>query len=266
LIQTLHDPRQSPRAAADDWYLNDDFWRRFGSLMFNEETFAQAAEEMDALVGQLGLSAGQVLDLGCGPGRHALPTAAQGYRVTAVDTSPSLLDELKARSSDEQAIEVVRADMREFTRPGTFDLILIMWTSFGYFDEESDHDRVLERCVENLTEDGRLVLDLVGVEYLARHLQPVHLTEYDDGRLLIERPVLVDDLRRLDNDWMLIDGDRVYRTHISHRVWSAGEISALLRQHGLDIESIQGGFHGEPYDLDAERLIVIARKRETPQP
>jgi len=231
--------------------------------MFNDDTFAQAVEDMEALIGQLGFSAGRVLDLGCGPGRHALPLAEQGYRVTAVDTSPSLLDELAARGrrADTAAtIETVCADMREFHRPDEFDLILILWTSFGYFEAESDHDRVLECCLANLAKDGRLVLDLVGIEYLARHLEPVHLTEYDDGRLLIERPVLVDDLRRLDNEWMLIEGDRVYRTHISHRVWSSGEISALLSRHGLETESIQGGFHGEPYDLEADRLVVIARK------
>ena len=243
----------------DDWYLDDEFWRHFGSLMFNEETYAEAGEEMDALIGQLGFSTGHILDLGCGPGRHALPLASQGYPVTAIDTSPSLLAELESRR-DELPIEIVRADMREFRRPAAFNLILIMWTSFGYFEAESDHDRVLECSVDNLSDDGRLVLDLVGVEYLARNLEPVHLTEYDDGRLLIERPVLVDDLQRLDNDWILIDGDRVFRTHISHRVWSAGEIRSLLLRHGLDVESIQGGFHGEPYDLDAERLIIIARK------
>jgi SAM-dependent methyltransferase len=265
LTQTTRDDFDEPPQTQDDWYLDDDFWRHFGSLMFNEETFAQAAEEMDALIGQLGFSAGRILDLGCGPGRHALPLAFQGYPVTAVDTSPSLLAELGDRCGDLD-IEIVRADMREFRRPGAFDLALIMWTSFGYFEEESDHDRVLACVSDNLAEDGRLVLDLVGVEYLARNLEPVHLTEHEDDRMLIERPVLVDELRRLDNDWMLIDGDRVFRTRISHRVWSAGEIRALLERHGFDVESIQGGFHGEPYDLDAERLIVIARKAMVSDP
>ncbi|MEN1727048.1 MAG: class I SAM-dependent methyltransferase [Pseudomonadota bacterium] len=242
-----------------DWYLDDEFWRHFGSLMFNEDTFDEAATQIESLLGQLGGASGRVLDLGCGPGRHALPLAAQGYPVTAVDTSPSLLAELEQRRG-ELDIEIIHGDMRTFRRSRAFDLVLVMWTSFGYFESEDDHDRVLECIRDSLADQGRLVLDLVGVEYLARHLEPVHLTEYDDGRLLIERPMLVDDLRRLDNDWLLVDGDRVHRTHISHRVWSAGEIRALLARHGLETESIHGGFDGEPYDLDAERLIVIARK------
>jgi len=256
-------PQNDDDASFEDWYLKDDFWRNFGSLMFNEDTFSEARDQVEALLGQLGGSIGRILDLGCGPGRHAIPLAAQGYPVTAVDTSPSLLHELEARRGNLD-VETVLADMREFQRAGEFDLVLVMWTSFGYFERETDHDRVLDCVHANLSEDGRLVLDLVGVEYLARHLQPVHLTEYEDGRLLIERPMLIDDLRRLENDWILIDGDQAYRTQISHRVWSAGEIQSLLARHGLETESIHGGYFGEPYDLNAERLIVIARKTDNP--
>jgi len=251
----------------DDWYLKDDFWRNFGSLMFNEDTFIEAAEQVEALLGQLGGSGGRILDLGCGPGRHALPLAAQGYPVTAVDTSPTLLTELESRRDFMQKemgtaldIEIIHGDMREFQRPNAFDLVLVMWTSFGYFKDEADHDRVLDQIHTSLASNGRVLLDLVGLEYLSRHLQPVHLSDLDDGRVLIERPVLVDDLSRLENDWMLIDGDQVHRTQISHRVWSAAEIRAQLARHGLETEIIQGGYYGEDYDLDAERLIVIARK------
>lgn len=240
-----------------DWYLEDDFWRNFGSLMFNEDSFAEAAGQVEDLLDLLPEPPRRVLDLGCGPGRHALPLAASGYPVTAVDTSASLLDQL-GRKAGELPIEIVQADMREFQRSAAFDLVLVMWTSFGYFEDEQDHGRVLDCIRESLTADGRLILDLVGVEYLARALQPVHLTEYDDGRILIERPLLVDDLTRLDNDWLLIDGERVHRTRISHRVWSAGEIRRLLAEHGLVVESIFGGYDGQDYDLEAERLIVIA--------
>ncbi|AKS42947.1 class I SAM-dependent methyltransferase [Wenzhouxiangella marina] len=246
---------------SDDWYLEDDFWRNFGSLMFNAQTFAEGADQIDALLELLETPPRAVLDLGCGPGRHSLPLAEAGYPVTAVDTSRSLLDQLDQRKG-ELPIETVEADMRVFERADAFDLVLVMWTSFGYFENEADHGRVLDRIHASLSAGGRLVLDLVGVEYLARNLQPVHLTEYEDGRILIERPALIDHMTRLDNDWYLIDGDRVHRTHISHRVWSAGEIRRLLSDHGLTVESLLGGYDGEDYDLDAERMIVIARKLE----
>ncbi len=241
----------------NDWYLDDEFWRNFGSLMFNADTFARGAQEVQQLLGLLGGKPATVLDLGCGPGRHALPLADAGLSVTAVDTSPSLLEQLQA-DRGERAIEIVEADMREFVRERAFDLVVVMWTSFGYFTEEADHRRVLANIRESLKPGGRLVLDLVGLEYLCRHLQPVHLTEYDDGRILVERPDLVDNMTRLENEWMLIDGDRVHYHEFSHRVWSAGEISALLKECGFAIREIHGGYSGEPCDLEAERLMVVA--------
>ncbi len=240
-----------------DWYLQEDFWRTFGPLMFNEDTFASAEQEIAELIDLAEVAPAAVLDLGCGPGRHALPLARAGYPVTAVDTSGLLLAQL-AEARGDLPIEIIQADMREFQRAEAFDLAVVMWTSFGYFHDESDHRQVLARLHASLKPGGRLVLDLVGVEYLARNLEPVHLTDYDDDRLLIERPLLTDNLTRLENEWLLIDGDRVHRASFSHRVWSAGEISALLTSAGFAVSGIYGDTRGGLYDLEAERLVVIA--------
>lgn len=246
----------------NDWYSNEDFWRTFGPLMFGEDQFNEAAAQVPLLVERLGLGAGSaVLDLGCGPGRHALPLARAGLDVTAVDTSAELLDELRRRATVEGLeIEVLQADMREFSLARVYDAVLVMWTSFGYFEDEADHARVMERVVENLRPGGVLLLDLVGLETLCRSLEPVHLTEYDDGRLLIERPLLIEHNTRLENEWLLIDGDRVERADFSHRVWSAGEISRLIEAAGLELEAIDADLENTPYDFEAERMLVIARK------
>ncbi len=240
-----------------DWFLEEDFWRTFGPLMFNDDTFADGEEEVSALIELAGNTPRHILDLGCGPGRHALPLARAGYPVTAVDTSRVLLDQLE-QSAGGLPIETIEADMREFQRDQAFDFALVMWTSFGYFRDEADHRRVLDNLRHSLEPGGQLVLDLVGVEYLARNLEPVHLTEYDNDRLLIERPLLTDNLTRLENEWLLIDGDKVHRAEFSHRVWSAGEITALLTRSGFDVHGLYGDCRGGLYDLEAERLIVIA--------
>lgn len=243
---------------SDNWYLDDGFWSNFGPLMFNEDTFAQGRDEVQQLLERVDLESGHVLDLGCGPGRHALPLARAGLQVTAVDTSDVLLDQLR-QAKDDLDIDIVQADMRSFARDGAFDLVIVMWTSFGYFDDEADHRKVLDNIKRSLAPSGQLVLDLVGLEYLCRHLQPVHLTEFDDGRILVERPVLTDDLTRLENEWLLIEGDRVQRHTFSHRVWSAGEICALLARTGFVVRAVHGSFSNSDYNLDSERLILIAQ-------
>ncbi len=247
---------------SNDWHGDEDFWRTFGPLMFSEPQFNEASDQVPALMARLDLRAGNsVLDLGCGPGRHALPLARAGLAMVAVDSSANLLAELNRRAQSEALeIEMIEDDMRQFRRAQSFDAVLVMWTSFGYFEDERDHRRVLENIHAGLCPGGRLMLDLVGLETLCRTLQPVHLTEYDDGRLLIERPLLVECNTRLENEWLLIEGDRVSRASFSHRVWSAAEIACLLRSTGFEVESIDGDLDATPYDFESERMYVVARR------
>ena len=244
-----------------DWYTDEDFWRKFGPLMFGDDQFSEAADQVPALLARIGLKQGAVLDLGCGPGRHALPLARAGLEVTAMDTSEHLLDELRRRAGDEKLdIDIRCEDMRDFSDLGPFDAVFVMWTSFGYFEAERDHDQVLDNVVDCLASDGVLVLDLLGLETLCRTLEPVHLTEHADGSLLIERPVLVDHNTRLENEWILVQGERADRAMFSHRVWSAGEIARLVESAGLELEAIDGDLDGTPYDFESERMYVFARK------
>lgn len=242
-----------------DWYLDEKFWDTFYDLMFCPDHFAEAEAQAPKLLELAGVRPESVLDLGCGPGRHALPMARAGCRVTAVDASEFLLADLRRRADAAKLeIRTEQADMRSYRVTEAFDLVLLMWTSFGYFEAEADHRRVLDNIRAGLRPGGRLLLDLVGLEYLCRNLQPVHLTELDDGRILVERPVLTEAMTRLDNEWLLIEGDRVHRAAFSHRVWSAGEIRALLNAAGFEVIGIHGNIEGEDYALDSERMVVIA--------
>jgi len=202
-----------------------------------------------------------VLDLACGPGRHAVPLAQRGLKVTGVDLSNHLLQQA-GEYADRSACQVewVREDMRSFKRQASFDLIICMWTSFGYFDDPDDDLMVLQNCHHNLADGGALLLDVVGKERVIRDLNPVHLTEFDNGDLLVERPLLSDEMTRYNNEWLLIRGDRVDRTEWHHQLYSGLELGDRLQQAGFSEVSIKGSLDGDEYDLDAERLIAVAWK------
>jgi hypothetical protein len=72
--------------------------------------------------------------------------------------------------------------------------------------------------------------------------------------------VLVDHNTRLENEWILIDGERAHRRTWSHRVWSAGEIGRLVADAGFELDAIDADFERTPYDLESERMLVFARR------
>ncbi len=228
--------------------------------MFAEARFRDAEADIDPILALTGLDRGAVLDLGCGPGRHAIPLARRGFAVTAVDLSAWLLERARARARRaEVKVDFVREDMRRFSRPGRFDLIVSLATSFGFFDDPADDLQVLAQCHRNLREGGALLLDLVGKEYVVRHIEPVHLTEYEDGALLIERPVLEAQMSRYANQWILIRDGIVHTAHWHQNLYTGAELAGLLRSAGFSEVAIYGGLDRRDYDLDAERLVVLAR-------
>lgn len=249
------------------WYEDEAFWEVFYSWMFSEEHFDTANEQIEDLLALLDcagdIGAQHWLDLACGPGRFLIPLADRGIKLTGVDQSRLLLDEARqkmASLSVGKSTELLQADMRTFKADGCFDVILNMWSSFGYFDEPEDDRMVLQRCYDNLKPGGCLLIDTVGKEYLCRNLQAVHLEEDAEGNLLIQRPTFGEEMTRLENEWILIKGDHVYRKLWSHNVYSGAELRALLVQAGFESVELYGSLSGDDYDLDAERLIAVANK------
>ena len=92
------------------------------------------------------------------------------------------------------------------------------------------------------------------------YAMPAAATEYDDGKLLIERPILSDNMTRYENEWLLIDGNRAYRTQWFQNLYSGPALMEMLYQTGFGCVELYGSLDQQPYDLDAERLVVVAEK------
>ena len=84
-------------------------------------------EPSAAVVGALaGADPGKALDLACGPGRHAVWLAEQGWSVTAVDFSEEALRQARARAAESGVeVEWVCADIVDYEPRGVFDLVLV---------------------------------------------------------------------------------------------------------------------------------------------
>src|SRR5438309_10412659 len=152
------------------WYQDDHFWKVVEPILFGEKRVANAATEVDHLTKLLTLQPpAKVLDLCCGLGRHSLELARRGFDVTGVDSTGVYLRRAQKQAQAENLnVEFVQEDMRQFCRPETFDITLNLFTSFGYFESPAEDRRVLVNVHKSLKSGGRLVLDLMGKEIIAR--------------------------------------------------------------------------------------------------
>ena len=101
-----------------------------------------------------------MLDAPCGFGRHSIPLARAGYRVTGADRSQALLgDARRRRSGHERWPKWVHADYRDLPLPdASFDLVVNLFSSLGYLGDEQD-TRALAEFRRVLRPDGRLVIE-----------------------------------------------------------------------------------------------------------
>ena len=244
-----------------DWFADETFWSTLYPFLFPEQRFDDAADEAEGILELAGLEDGDVLDLACGPGRHAAALAKKGFRVTGVDLSPFLLKKAVGLASSESVdVEWVREDMRSFVRPESFNLVINMFTAFGYFDDTQDDIDVLRNMHRNLRAGGVLVIDVMGKECLARKFLSTISTELADGRLLVQRHEICDDWTRVKNQWIIIEDTRATTFRFETAVYSGQEVKDRLLAVGFGDVELFGGLDRSEYGLDARRLVAVARK------
>ncbi len=246
------------------WFESNALWAEFFPFMFPEAGFADAAGNVPKIAALSGVSSGSVLDLACGPGRYTIPLAQAGYRVTGVDRTPFLLE--KAREAANRAgvtVEWIEQDMRDFIRPAAFDLVINVFTSFGYFEDPAENRRVLDNIYKSLKPGGVFVFDHLGKELLAARFVPTRSDVLPDGRIRFARQAITDDWTRIDAEWVLVDGNRASTFRLRHWIYSGQEIRELLAGAGFRDVSIYGSFDGAPYDPQALRLVAVARKNRS---
>lgn len=251
----------SQAAAGPEWFADEAFWSEVYPFEFPDPVLDAGVTQVDRALALAGVPArADVLDLGCGPGRHAVPLARRGFRVTAVDLSAFHLARARARAAAADVdVELVQADMRAFLRPAAFDLALSLFTSFGYFEDAADDRRVVDNVRRSLRPGGVLVMDVASKERMARVLHPTTSQRTADGALLVRRHEVVEDWGRVRNEWTVVRGDRARTFEFHLRIYSGQELRTLLESAGFTEVRLYGGLDRRPYDLEAERLVAVAR-------
>jgi SAM-dependent methyltransferase len=243
-----------------EWSEDQAFWEAMEPALCAPGRLALAEGDVGAILACVEPAPdARVLDLGCGPGAHAISLARHGYRVTGVDISRRLLDRARAAAQNEDArVEWVEADMREFRRPAGFDLVCSLYASFGYFDDGQNR-RVLENVRASLSPGGAFVLDLVGREAAARHWQERRWNEVE-GVLYLEHSTVVDDWSWMVSDWVVVRDGKRADFRVKQRLYSGSELRDLLLSVGFASVRLAGALDGQtPYDESARRLVAVAR-------
>ena len=219
-------------------------------------------QEADFLQQQLKLVPGaRVLDVPCGPGRHACALAARGFEVTGVDLSSTCLRDARALAAKKGlSVTWEHRDMSDLPWHDTFDGAFAMGNSLGYADD--DHDaRFLSAVARALKPGGRFVLDYPAV---AEALLP----SYQErmwmcvGDTLFLREGRYNHLvGRIETEYTLIRGGTVEKKPWTQRVYTYLEVCRLLAAAGFTDPQAYASLALEPFKLGSRGLLLVATKK-----
>lgn len=203
----------------------------------------------------------ELLDIACGAGRHALAFARLGYRVTANDLSPFLLDRARELSLQERLhLEFSRQDMRRITFNRQFDLIVQLFSSFGYFESERDDRDVIASVSTLLRPGGCYVLDLINPGHLERHFVP-H-TSRKAGSLLITEERTLTETHVTKRITVLEENGQEHSFNESVKLFSREETFDLLASEGFRVDRLAGDYNGGDFNAETSpRMMLFARQQ-----
>jgi ubiquinone/menaquinone biosynthesis C-methylase UbiE len=219
-----------------------------------------------------------VLELGCGTGRIALPLAHDGYEVAAVDFSTAMLDVLRDKLVKEPPdvaarVQPIQADMRRLELHRQFALALCPLNTFMHMTTRSDQQAMLARTHHHLAPGGTMVIDVVSAypmllspsgealtlqreirnHVTGRVVQKFITMRFDHARQIQHIVLIYDEIGEdgtVKRATLPVDLRYVFRF----------EMELLLEKTGFSVDGVYGTTDLDPYGMDSERMIFVARR------
>ncbi len=238
-----------------------DVWDSFFSDFYlrayaGDERDAEAETQALAAARLSGCAAGgEVLDVPCGFGRHSIPLAGAGYRVTGVDRSGTLLGEARRRGSGP---EFVQADYRQLPfAEDSFDAALNLFTSLGYLGDEEDV-KVLTEIRRVLRPNAKLVIETMHRDRFVTGFSDNDWAMIGEGRLRLDQRTFDPVGGVAQTTQTLVDSNGARESHTwTVRVYTATELVALVERAGFVEIKCWGGWELEPF-TPTSRLVIVA--------
>ena len=142
------------------------FDSRYYHILYKNRNDLEAARFIDNLLTYLRpTESSYILDLACGAGRHSIYLNQKGFSVHGVDLSSKSIE--LANKSIRKDLKFSVHDMRDLDSVNRYTHVFNLFTSFGYFDDDNDNNKVVSSIFNSLKPEGIFILDFLNAELIS---------------------------------------------------------------------------------------------------
>lgn len=241
-----------------NWYTSW-FNSHYYHILYKNRDEKEAEFFIDNLIERLNLATtNKLIDIACGKGRHATYFNKKGYDVTGIDISQKSIEHAMLQSTKKKGLIFKVHDMREVYKANYFDVATNLFTSFGYFENESDEQRAINSISKSIKSNGILIIDFMNVNKVINNL----VTKEQK----IVQGITFNIKRRVEDNYIIkeieiLDDNKKYEFQEKVKAFTLNCFTTFVNEAGLEIIDIFGNYSLDRFDTKkSNRLILICKK------
>jgi len=239
-----------------NWF---DSWfdTKYYHILYKNRDFSEAENFITNLTSDLKIAPNKsILDLACGKGRHSIFLNKLGYKTTGVDLSKQSIEH--ANQFKTPTLDFFVHDMREQIKNNSFDYVFNLFTSIGYFEDESDNLKMLNSIDSYTNENGVLVIDFMNANKVVSNLVLDEVKVIEGITFTINRKVengfIIKTISFTDNNQKFNFQEKVQALELHH-------FENYLKETNFSIYKVVGDYNLGNFDVEkSNRLIIFAKK------
>lgn len=227
-------------------------------ILYKHRDYSEASLFIDNISQYLKLMPNNMCwDLCCGKGRHSIYLNKKGYNVIGTDLSEQSINEANKHSNEH--LEFYTHDMRNLFRTNYFNTVFNLFTSFGYFDKQSDDVNVFKAVEKALKPNGYFVFDFLNENFIKSNLVLNESKTIENITFHISKKVENNTVIKHIN---FTDNNAEYNFEERVKLFSKSYFEELATLSNLNIIHTFGNYKLENFDINnSPRLILVLQKK-----
>ena len=229
----------------------------FYHILYKSRGKYEAQKFIDNLADKLNFSSDwQYCDMACGKGRHAIYLNSKNFDVTGLDLSPNNI--WHAQFAENEKLKFHKHDIRDTFRPAYFDVMLNLFTSFGYFENQAENQKAVKAMSDSLKTDGILILDYMNSRKAIEGFSSHYEKNVDGIQFSIHKKI---ELGFIFKNISFENEGKKHQYQERVKLLFLEDFKHFFQASDLALIDVYGDYELNPYqDLASDRMIMVCKK------